>query len=280
MNIYRDSSFAYKEADANLPADATFESITTSNLIVPTGQKGDILTFEEGGVLTGVAIGPQNYVVTSDISGTGLPRYSNALTLNSLTTTSFSIPETQNGDLLVMNGSQHSTRLPIGAAGYILTSNGATPQWQPLVLTNNRSFGFFSFFSGTLNNFASGTSHYFPTFYANQYSNGFTTNSSVITYNGSVTKTFKISASLTFISSLDNTNFSLFIYNPLTSVQLVGGSRVGTKTGVYYSLTAITVLLMAPGASVNVQFARNDALPGLTNITFPFASPIVIEQLD
>jgi len=40
-------------------------------------------------------------------------------------------PITTTGDLIVGNGSSSATRLPIGANGYILTSNGTTASWGP-----------------------------------------------------------------------------------------------------------------------------------------------------
>lgn len=44
-------------------------------------------------------------------------------------------PVTTTGDLIIGNGSNSSTRLPIGTNGYLLQSNGTTASWQPAPAT-------------------------------------------------------------------------------------------------------------------------------------------------
>lgn len=75
-----------------------------------------------GGTLTGVSL-------TSAVTGT-LP-VANGGTGQTTASAAFNAlsPITTTGDLIVGNGVNSATRLPIGANGYVLTSNGTTAAW-------------------------------------------------------------------------------------------------------------------------------------------------------
>jgi hypothetical protein len=123
MNIYYDSNYA---SQSSLPTTATFQSITTNGLIIPAANNGDILIADSNHEVDGVAIGPVNYVLQSN--GT-IPQWTNAITMNTVSSVEYIIPGTSHGDLLTVNGSSALERVPIGTAGSYLISTGSEFQW-------------------------------------------------------------------------------------------------------------------------------------------------------
>ena len=144
MNIYNDSNFA---SQSSLPSDPTFNSITTSSITIPAGSGGDVLFLAANKEVDGLAIGPNKYVMASN--GT-LPEWTNALDLNSVKAVQFTVPGTVHGDLLTVDNSNNFERVPIGAAGNILTSTGTEFAWQPLDLPNPLSIQNLTLTNGAL----------------------------------------------------------------------------------------------------------------------------------
>jgi hypothetical protein len=145
MNIYNDSNFA---SQSSLPADATFNSITSNSITIPAGNEGDVLFLAADKEINGLAIGPNKYVMASN--GT-LPDWTNALDLNSVKAVQYNVPGAFHGDLFTVDGSQNLERLPIGAAGNILTSTGTEFAWQALDLPNPLNIQNLTLTNGTLN---------------------------------------------------------------------------------------------------------------------------------
>jgi len=101
-----------------------------------------------GGTLTGVDL-------TSQVTGT-LP-IANGGTGQTTASAAFNAlsPVTSTGDLIIGNGTNSSTRLPIGATNYVLTSNGTTATW---ALASGSG--------ATISNDTSTTTNLYPTFVA------------------------------------------------------------------------------------------------------------------
>lgn len=96
----------------------------TVNGITLTGTVSSTGNLTLGGTLSGVSL-------TTQVSGTlplangGTGQTTKAAAFNALS------PVTSTGDLIIGNGSNSNTRLPIGTNTYVLTSNGSTASWQP-----------------------------------------------------------------------------------------------------------------------------------------------------
>lgn len=144
MNIYYDSNFA---SQSSVPADATFNSITSNDIIIPASNPGDVLFIGPEKQIDGLAIGPNHYILESNGSQ---PAWTNALDINSIKAVQYTIPGTVHGDLLTVNASNNLERVPIGAAGNILTSTGTEFAWQALDLPNPLNIQNLTLTNGTL----------------------------------------------------------------------------------------------------------------------------------
>ena len=120
----------------------TVNGISLSGTVTSSGN----LTL--GGALTGVDL-------TSQVTGT-LP-IANGGTGQTTASAAFNAlsPVTSTGDLIIGNGTNSSTRLPIGATNYVLTSNGTTATWA--LATGS---------GATISNDTSTTTNLYPTFVA------------------------------------------------------------------------------------------------------------------
>jgi hypothetical protein len=120
----------------------TVNGISLSGTVTSSGN----LTL--GGALTGVDL-------TSQVTGT-LP-IANGGTGQTTASAAFNAlsPVTSTGDLIIGNGTNSSTRLPIGANNYVLTSNGTTATW---ALSSGSG--------ATISNDTSTTTNLYPTFAA------------------------------------------------------------------------------------------------------------------
>lgn len=147
---------------------------TTSLVFIQFGGAGTTYTAGTGLTLVGTQFSLTNPVATN-LGGTGLSTFtaannalystsSSALTAGTLpvaaggtgqTTASSAFnalsPITTTGDIILGNGSNSATRLPIGTNGYVLTSNGTTASWQA-------STGGVSSFQTSLNGLSPSTS--------------------------------------------------------------------------------------------------------------------------
>lgn len=110
------SNDQYVGTVTSVSGTGTVNGISLSGTVTSSGS----LTL--GGTLTGVDL-------TSQVTGT-LP-IANGGTGQTTASAAFNAlsPVTSTGDLIIGNGSNSSTRLPIGANNYVLTSNGTTAVW-------------------------------------------------------------------------------------------------------------------------------------------------------
>lgn len=140
-NVYYDSSHIDNQNIST--TDLTAQTITTSGLTIKGSVKGDVLIIgDTNGTVEGLALGTTNDILVANPSGNGLPGYVNDITVNSVTTNDLKINGMVTGDLLVGVTSNYADRLPIGPTGYILTSNGTDPIWNPLSLPFNNAMLF------------------------------------------------------------------------------------------------------------------------------------------
>jgi hypothetical protein len=110
------SNDQYVGTVTSVSGTGTVNGISLSGTVTSSGS----LTL--GGALTGVDL-------TSQVTGT-LP-IANGGTGQTTASAAFNAlsPVTSTGDLIIGNGTNSSTRLPIGATNYVLTSNGTTATW-------------------------------------------------------------------------------------------------------------------------------------------------------
>lgn len=150
MNIYNNSTIG----NNTYPTNAVFTGIETSTLqvdstfIIQGAQKGGILVCEDNNNDIGeINLGTQNMALVSDKNNTGLPIWTDSVTLNSATLNGLNLNGVLTGDLLVGSGGGAVGRLPIGTADYALFSNGSTVGWQSLTALNQ-----YLTFAGSANN--------------------------------------------------------------------------------------------------------------------------------
>jgi len=91
-----------------------------TNVVMNTIQVADVPTLNQN--TTGTA---SNVTGTVAIANGGTGQTTASAAFNALS------PITTTGDLILGNGTNSATRLPIGLNGYLLSSNGTTASWQP-----------------------------------------------------------------------------------------------------------------------------------------------------
>jgi len=123
MNIYNDSNYA---SQSSLPSDATFDSITANDIIIPNSQNGDILFTNASKEINGLNIGPINYLLQSSSVE---PQWTNIIKINTITSLQYIIPGTAVGDLFTVTSGGALERVAIGTAGQKLISNGSIFEW-------------------------------------------------------------------------------------------------------------------------------------------------------
>lgn len=128
MNIFYSSDYA---TEATLPTDVTFNSISSNTINIPNSVAGDLLYINANKDITGLAIGPQNYVLQS--SGTE-PQWTNTLNINTVQTNALRINNTFLNDMYCTDSNNNLLRIPIGNDGDILKYGGGTIGWGELVL--------------------------------------------------------------------------------------------------------------------------------------------------
>jgi len=100
----------------------------TGNYSVPAGSSGTDLSF--GGNASSIVLQSSTGDDVTFNAGTNItfnPVYTDAITINS--SGGFSDPMTTRGDLIFRNSSNTTARLPIGAASYVLQSDGTDIGW-------------------------------------------------------------------------------------------------------------------------------------------------------
>ena len=110
------SNDQYVGTVTSVSGTGTVNGISLSGTVTSSGS----LTL--GGTLTGVDLTTQ-VTGTLPIANGGTGQTTASAAFNALS------PVTSTGDLIIGNGANSSTRLPIGANNYVLTSNGTTAVW-------------------------------------------------------------------------------------------------------------------------------------------------------
>jgi len=131
-NIYSESGYT---SNQNIQAnEITTNEITTGGITIPGSNKGDILIIGDSNSVEGLQLGTTNDILVSNPSSNGLPGYTNAININTVTCNDIKINNVETGDLLLGVTSNYLERLPIGVSGNILTSDGTNPFWQEIIL--------------------------------------------------------------------------------------------------------------------------------------------------
>ena len=136
------SNDQYVGTVTSVSGTGTVNGISLSGTVTSSGS----LTL--GGTLTGVDLTTQ-VTGTLPIANGGTGQTTASAAFNALS------PVTSTGDLIIGNGANSSTRLPIGANNYVLTSNGTTATWA--VATGS---------GATITNDTSTSTNVYPTFAA------------------------------------------------------------------------------------------------------------------
>jgi hypothetical protein len=136
------SNDQYVGTVTSVSGTGTVNGISLSGTVTSSGS----LTL--GGALTGVDLATQ-VTGTLPIANGGTGQTTASAAFNALS------PVTSTGDLIIGNGANSSTRLPIGANNYVLTSNGTTATWA--VATGS---------GATITNDTSTSTNVYPTFAA------------------------------------------------------------------------------------------------------------------
>jgi len=136
--VYTNSTDVIEVANAPV-TEAGTQTLTNKTLNSPT-----LVTPALGTPASGTMTNVTGLPLSTGVTGT-LP-IANGGTGNTTASAAFNAlsPITTTGDLIIGNGSNSATRLPIGANGYLLTSNGTTASW-----TAASASGVTSFSAGT-----------------------------------------------------------------------------------------------------------------------------------
>ena len=105
------------------PSIATTGAITLAGTLATTNGGTGLTSFTSGGALYATSSSALT-TGTLPIASGGTGQISASAAFNALS------PITTTGDLILGNGTNSATRLPIGTNGYVLTSDGTTASWQ------------------------------------------------------------------------------------------------------------------------------------------------------
>lgn len=242
MNIYNDSQ---STSTTSYPPAPTFTTVDTQNVIIRNGlqitgaTKGGVLICENTSNDIGeLVLGPQDFVMASDLNNTGLPIWRNNLILNEITTNQIKIPGVVQGDLLVGQNTNYLGRLPIGSNDQVLFSNGTNIGW---LSPNARNSYYYN--AGTNNNVPFNVI-------------GIVFNST--TLNLIIGKRYKITVSAR-ISSLADTNFDLAFNG--TSVAIFNYLFNNDMARTFlYTATTVNVIINLNGQTNNANSSIYDFL--------------------
>lgn len=200
----------------------------TSGLNILNFNKGSLLTSQDNtGNIVELNAGPPHYVLEID-QPTLIPKWTNNLILDSATLNTLKINGTSQGDLLQIGPTNNIQRVPIGASGYILTSNGSTVQWQPLVLPDPL----------TINDLVVNNSAQFKNI--TQTNGTFSINNSSLNVNN--TSTITNNGTINNNGSLNNTG----------TINLLGGSTLTAQPGANINL----LQMYTAGLSLGLSFGQ------------------------
>lgn len=116
----------------NLGTPSAVNLTNATALPLTTGVSGVLPTANGGTNLSSFTSGGAVYATSTSALTTGTLPIASGGTGQTTASAAFNAlsPVTTEGDLIIGNGSNSSTRLAIGANGYLLTSNGTTASWQ------------------------------------------------------------------------------------------------------------------------------------------------------
>jgi hypothetical protein len=212
------SNDQYVGTVTSVSGTGTVNGISLSGTVTSSGS----LTL--GGTLTGVDLTTQ-VTGTLPIANGGTGQTTASAAFNALS------PVTSTGDLIIGNGANSSTRLPIGANNYVLTSNGTTAVWavatgSGATITNDTSTS-----TNVYPTFAAATSGSLSTIYTSNAkylykpSTGELTSEHFIAGNGIYVNSLTIDVSYTIASGTSGMSSGPITVASGTTVTVASGSR-------------------------------------------------------
>jgi hypothetical protein len=212
------SNDQYVGTVTSVSGTGTVNGISLSGTVTSSGS----LTL--GGTLSNVSLTTQ-VTGTLPIANGGTGQTSASAAFNALS------PVTSTGDLIIGNGANSSTRLPIGANNYVLTSNGTTAVWavatgSGATITNDTSTS-----TNVYPTFAAATSGSLSTIYTSNAkylykpSTGELTSEHFIAGNGIYVNSLTIDVSYTIASGTSGMSAGPVTVASGTTVTVASGSR-------------------------------------------------------
>jgi len=212
------SNDQYVGTVTSVSGTGTVNGISLSGTVTSSGS----LTL--GGTLTGVDLTTQ-VTGTLPIANGGTGQTTASAAFNALS------PVTSTGDLIIGNGANSSTRLPIGANTYVLTSNGTTATWalptgSGATITNDTSTS-----TNVYPTFAAATSGALSTIYTSNAkllykpSTGELTSSHVVASNGIFVNSLTIATSYTIPAGSSGMSAGVISVSNGVTVTVSNGSR-------------------------------------------------------
>jgi hypothetical protein len=212
------SNDQYVGTVTSVSGTGTVNGISLSGTVTSSGN----LTL--GGTLTGVDLTTQ-VTGTLPIANGGTGQTTASAAFNALS------PVTSTGDLIIGNGANSSTRLPIGANTYVLTSNGTTASWalptgSGATITNDTSTS-----TNVYPTFAAATSGALSTIYTSNAkylykpSTGELTSEHFVAGNGIFVNSLTIDTSYTIAAGTSGMSAGPITVASGTTVTVASGSR-------------------------------------------------------
>jgi len=212
------SNDQYVGTVTSVSGTGTVNGISLSGTVTSSGS----LTL--GGTLTGVDLTTQ-VTGTLPIANGGTGQTTASAAFNALS------PVTSTGDLIIGNGANSSTRLPIGANTYVLTSNGTTATWalptgSGATITNDTSTS-----TNVYPTFAAATSGALSTIYTSNAkylykpSTGELTSEHFVAGNGIFVNSLTIDTSYTIAAGTSGMSAGPITVASGTTVTVASGSR-------------------------------------------------------
>jgi hypothetical protein len=211
------SNDQYVGTVTSVSGTGTVNGISLSGTVTSSGS----LTL--GGTLTGVDLTTQ-VTGTLPIANGGTGQTTASAAFNALS------PVTSTGDLIIGNGANSSTRLPIGSNNFVLTSNGTTATWAAAAsgatITNDTSTS-----TNVYPTFAAATSGALSTIYTSNAkllykpSTGELTSSHVVASNGIFVNSLTIATSYTIPAGSSGMSAGVISVSNGVTVTVSNGSR-------------------------------------------------------
>jgi len=210
------SNDQYVGTVTSVSGTGTVNGISLSGTVTSSGS----LTL--GGTLTGVDLTTQ-VTGTLPIANGGTGQTTASAAFNALS------PVTSTGDLIIGNGANSSTRLPIGSNNFVLTSNGTTATWAAptgATITNDTSTS-----TNVFPTFAAATSGALSTIYTSNAkllykpSTGELTSSHVVASNGIFVNSLTIATSYTIPAGSSGMSAGVISVSNGVTVTVSNGSR-------------------------------------------------------